>query len=299
MNQGTCCRSLAVVAVLATSAHIAAAAEVHRYSADAAGIFANAYLVETPGGVVAVDATLTETDSKALRARLEALGKPLRAVLLTHGHPDHYNGVTNLLAGSEVPVLATAGVDRVIRESDAAKEQQWKPMFKDEWPARRTFPSRIVRDGESVTFDGVQFTVHDLGPGESHADSVWVMRGSPSALFLGDVVLHQAHAYVADGHTTAWLRNIERVKALARGAATLYPGHGEPGTAAMLEWQKGYLTRYREEVARLAGGRTSLTEAEKATVTARMKEHLPTDRLEFLIPLGADAVAAELASEKR
>ena len=101
---------------------------IHRYAAGATGMFVNAYLVETPHGVVAIDATLTESDSKALRAQLDSLGKPLLAVLITHGHPDHYNGVTNLLAGRAVPppVLATAGVDSVIRANDAAKEAQWK-----------------------------------------------------------------------------------------------------------------------------------------------------------------------------
>jgi hypothetical protein len=44
----------------------------------------------------------------------------------------------------------------VIRESDAAKELQWKPTFGAEWPARRTFPSRIVRDGESLAVDNAR-----------------------------------------------------------------------------------------------------------------------------------------------
>src|SRR5262249_2221473 len=135
--------------------------EIHHRACGAGGIFANAYLVETPGGVVAIDAALSESDSKALRARIEALGKPRLAVLLTHGHPDHYNGVTNLISSDRAPVIATAGVDRVIRENDAAKERQWRPVFGDEWPARRTFPSEIAADGESRTFDGVTFTVHD------------------------------------------------------------------------------------------------------------------------------------------
>src|SRR5262249_41877350 len=154
---------------------------IHRHESGASGIFANAYLVELPGGVVAVDATLSETDSKALRATLESLRKPLRAVLLTHGHPDHYNGVTNLVGSDPVPVIATAGVDRVIRENDAAKERQWKPMFGDEWPAHRTFPNRIAHDGEAFAFGSATFTVHDLGPGESHSDSIWIMSGAASA----------------------------------------------------------------------------------------------------------------------
>jgi glyoxylase-like metal-dependent hydrolase (beta-lactamase superfamily II) len=249
---------------------------IHRHASGENGIFANAYLVETPRGVVAVDATLSESDSKALCTKIDTFGKPLLAVLLTHGHPDHYNGVTNLVGANRVPVVATAGVDRVIRENDAAKERQWKPVFGDEWPAHRTFPNRIVRDGESLTFDSVTFTVHDLGPGESHSDSIWVMTGSSSAAFIGDVVLNQFHAYTADGHTTAWLSNIERVRGLVNGIASVYPGHGEPGTAGMLDWEKQYLVRYRQEVSALASGATTLTDEQKGVLVNRMKDQLPT-----------------------
>ena len=289
--------ALGAALVLAASGPLTAA-EVHRHASPASGIFANAYLVETAHGVVAVDAPLTETDSKALRAMLTGLRKPLLAVLLTHGHPDHYNGVTNLVSGDRVPVVATAGVDRTIRDGDAAKERQWKPTFGDEWPAHRTFPSRIVRDRESLTFDGATFTVHDLGPGESHSDSIWVMSGASPAAFIGDVVLNRVHAYVSDGHTAQWLRNLDRVGTLVKGIP-VYPGHGDHGTAEMLDWQREYLGRYRKEVAALAKGRTSLTDAEKGTLTTLMKEQLPSDRLEFLIGLGADAVALELSREPR
>jgi len=61
-----------------------------------------------------------------------------------------------------------------------------------------------------------------------------------------------------------------------------------------LSWQREYLVRYRKEVAALANGRASLTDTEKATLATRMKQQLATDRLEFLIGLGADAVALEL-----
>src|SRR3954451_9529665 len=95
---------------------------VHAHASGESGIFANAYLIETAHGVVAVDALLTESESRALRAQLDALGKPLLAVLLTHGHPDHYNGVTRLVGGTPVPIVATPGVAEIIRRDDAAKE---------------------------------------------------------------------------------------------------------------------------------------------------------------------------------
>jgi glyoxylase-like metal-dependent hydrolase (beta-lactamase superfamily II) len=120
---------------------------IHVVTASPAGLSVNGYLVEGKTGVVAVDSALTVSDSKALRARLDALGKPLLAVLLTHGHPDHYNGVSALVASngkgskSEVPIYALNAVARVIHEWDAKKEAQWKPMFGAE--SRITSSSRV------------------------------------------------------------------------------------------------------------------------------------------------------------
>jgi glyoxylase-like metal-dependent hydrolase (beta-lactamase superfamily II) len=270
---------------------------VQRLAAEAPGIFANSYLVETRNGVVVVDGRLLTSDGKAVRAAIEAIGKPLRAVLVTHGHPDHYNGITEILGGRDLPVVSTASVDKVIREHDAAKEKQWAETFGPEWPRRRTFPNRILKDGESVTFDDVRFTVFDLGPGESHADSYWTADlGGAKVAFIGDLVLHGVHAYVADGHTTEWLAGLARLRRDLAGFRTLYPGHGEPGGLALLDWQQGYLQEYRAAVKSLSKGVPRLSEAQKKDLVARMKTVLPSEKLEFLIPLGADAVAAELAA---
>ena len=44
--------------------------------------------------------------SRALRAQVESLQKPLLAVLVTHAHPDHYGGVVELVGGDDLPVIA-------------------------------------------------------------------------------------------------------------------------------------------------------------------------------------------------
>src|SRR5262245_38865236 len=130
---------------------------VHRFEASLFPV--NAYLIETRKSVIVVDATLGVSDGKSLRSRVEALGKPLAAVIITHSHPDHYGGVTSLLDGADVPVYAVAGVNDVIRRDDATKEQILRPMFGDEWPAVRTFPSRIVQGGERVTIADAVFEI--------------------------------------------------------------------------------------------------------------------------------------------
>src|SRR5215469_5748848 len=94
---------------------------VHQFPASPQGLSVNCYVVEGRRGLVAIDSALTVSDAKSLRAKVDALGKPLLAVLLTHGHPDHYNGVAYLVEGRTVPVYATTAVARVIREWDGPK----------------------------------------------------------------------------------------------------------------------------------------------------------------------------------
>src|SRR5215207_3682224 len=77
---------------------------VHRHSTGPEGALVNAYLIETDGGIVAVDGSLTVSDGRALRDRVISLGKPLLAVLVTHAHPDHYGGVVELVGTEDVPV---------------------------------------------------------------------------------------------------------------------------------------------------------------------------------------------------
>jgi len=71
--------------------------KIHPHMSGEKGIFVNGYLVETANGVVAIDSALTASESKALKAELDSINKPLLAVLLTHPHPDHVAGVTYLV----------------------------------------------------------------------------------------------------------------------------------------------------------------------------------------------------------
>jgi glyoxylase-like metal-dependent hydrolase (beta-lactamase superfamily II) len=138
---------------------------IHTHASGEAGICANAYLVETDHGVVAVDATLTVSESKSLRAKIDALNKPLLAVLITHPHPDHVAGITQLVQSTDLPIVALESVDKLMRTLEEPKRTQWKPLFKDEWIDKWTYPNRFVKDCETVTFDEVTYRVYDMGPG--------------------------------------------------------------------------------------------------------------------------------------
>ena len=267
--------------------------KLHTVTASAAGALVNAYLVETADGVVAVDAMLTVSDSRRLRARLEAIGKPLLAVLLTQSHPDHYGGLTQLVAGDDVPIIAPQGVHDVIRRDDPVKETILRPMFGDEWARERTFPNTVVGDGETVSFDGVGFTVIDLGPSESPHDSPWFLAADARIVFLGDQMYGRMHSYLADGYYAEWLANIESLRERFPADAVFHVGHGGPLGQADWDWQMHYITTFVDAVERADWTDPG---AAHALVVAAMRTYLPTDDLAFLMELSIDPVATQMAS---
>lgn len=264
---------------------------IHRHATGPGGALVSAYLVETSEGVVAIDGTLTVSDGRALRARVESLGKPLLAVLVTHSHPDHYGGIVELVGDEEVPVVATAGVGAIIRRDDALKEEILRPMFGDEWPRERMFPNRTAADGERLELGGAGFTVLDLGPGESPHDSIWFLGDERRTVFIGDQVYDGKHAYLADGFYEEWIGHLERLRQELPADATLQIGHGGTVTPAHFDRQREYIETFVDAVRRADW---SQPDKARVAVVERMTRLLPTDELQFLMELSINPVAAKL-----
>ena len=263
---------------------------VHRYQATGGGVPVNGYLVEGASGLVAVDATLTVSDGKALRALADRLGKPLLGVVVTHPHPDHYGGLVELVRDLEVPRFATAGVIEVARRDDAIKEEILRPMFGDEWAAQRAFPDAVVADGESVELEDISLRVMDLGPGESPHDSVWMLEGQHT-VFSADLAYNRMHCYLADGFYAEWLANIDRLLRDLPAQVTMRPGHGEACGLEALAWQRDYLETVLDA---MRAADWSTPETAKSAVLDAARAYLPARDLEFLLELSLGPLADAL-----
>jgi glyoxylase-like metal-dependent hydrolase (beta-lactamase superfamily II) len=258
---------------------------IHTFTGTPETVPVNAYVVEGADGVVVIDGTLTASGGQGLRALVDDIGKPLAGVLVTHAHPDHYGGLVEL---GDVPIIAVAGVDAVIRRDDAVKEQILRPMFGDDWPRERAFPNRTVTGGDRVELAGLEFTALDLGPGESPHDSAWVLGDDRRTVFSGDQFYGHMHAYLADGFHEEWLAHFPRLRAELPADVVLYPGHGAPGGLEMLAWQERYIATFLEAVCEPG-----------ADVAVTMSAFLPTGKLRFLMELSIEPVRSELCSPSR
>jgi glyoxylase-like metal-dependent hydrolase (beta-lactamase superfamily II) len=273
---------------------------IHTYTSSEVGLYVNAYLVETANGVVAIDATLTVSDSLALRAQIDTLHKPLLAVLVTHAHPDHVAGLTNIVNSPGVPILATESVERLMRATEAAKHAQWSPVFGAEWITHWTYPNRLVAEATTVSFDGVTYRVHDMGAGgDCDANALWVIEGESPAAFVGDLVFNGTHCYLADGKILRWLTNLKRMRLLLDDRMMLYPGHGQAGGLDLIDQQHDYLMAYCTAVAELAGGAPALDEAATQELIMQIERYRPNAALSFMIGLSASAVTAEMSADHR
>jgi glyoxylase-like metal-dependent hydrolase (beta-lactamase superfamily II) len=263
---------------------------VHRYQATNGEVPVNAYLVEGTSGVVAVDATLTVSDGKALRALADRLGKPLLGVVITHPHPDHYGGLVELVRDLDVPTFATAGVIDVARRDDIIKEEILRPMFGDEWAAERAFPDTAVADGDTIELRDIALTVTDLGPGESPHDTVWTLEDEQT-LFSADLAYNRMHCYLADGYHTEWIANIDRLLRKLPPHLSLRPGHGEACGLGALGWQRGYLETVLDA---MRAADWTRPEQAKAEVLDKAHAYLPAHDLDFLLALSIDPLADKL-----
>jgi glyoxylase-like metal-dependent hydrolase (beta-lactamase superfamily II) len=272
---------------------------IHPYRTAERALCVNSFLVEGQDEIVAVDSPMFVSDARAFRARLDALGKPLAGVLITHPHPDHYNGIGELVDDDALPIIALPDVDAEIRARDPEKRARWVPVFGDEWPKVTRFPNRVVAPGEAVELAGLRFTPVDFGTGESVSETVWLLDGPrPPIAFVGDLVFERTHPYLGDGTTAAWLDALARARETLDPASLLYVGHGTPVglPTAVLQDQTCYLLMLREVVRRLAGGAGELTAEAKRQLVEMMTAFTGGARMPYLLEWGADALAAELAA---
>ena len=186
---------------------------IHMSSPDA--FFVNSFIVEGVRSLVLVDTQFVLSEAILLADRIAELRKPLAAILITHPHPDHYNGLASILeihAGTQV--YATTGTIDGIRETAGPKRAYWTPIIGANYPQRFAIPDITVRDGERLTIDGIELVVDDFGPGEC-SDNTAIELPQIDAVIISDLVYNPVHPWLAEAGqifgSRLWLKQVVRL----------------------------------------------------------------------------------------
>lgn len=112
------------------------------FTAPAAAGAVNSTIVLGASEALVIDAQFTKSGANAVADRIDAAGRTLTQVFITHGHPDHYFGARTLLERfPQARVVASAETVEVIRASAAAKvEAQQGQLGRGSPSFRRSLP---------------------------------------------------------------------------------------------------------------------------------------------------------------
>lgn len=217
-----------------------------------AGFMSNAGFVVTKDGVVVFDALGTPALGEAMVRAIRGVTKqPIRRVIVSHYHADHFYGLQAFKAAGAEIWAHEQGRAYLASDTAAMRLAQRKESLKP-WvdghtrlmPADRWL-AFAERKPIAFTIGGLNFQVIDMS-GAHAPDDIMLLVEEDRVLFAGDLFFTGRLPFVGEADSRVWLGALERMLALA--PAIVVPGHGDvsrdPGKD--LELTRSYLLFLRK-----------------------------------------------------
>lgn len=210
---------------------------------------ANMTLITGEKDAVLVDVPFARSDAMGVVADILDSGKTLKAIIITHDHPDHFFGLDVLQdAFPDAKILANPVAAKDMARSIPIKFKRWSGQLGTNAPHRPVAPEAM--DSDTFLLEGHPLQV--LGPMQGdHVHSTVVWDPETKTLVAGDVLYNHVYVWLGE-HTPQrhadWLAVLDKLDAMQ--PARVIAGHRQPGLAddsGAIGWTRDYIKAFVQE----------------------------------------------------
>jgi glyoxylase-like metal-dependent hydrolase (beta-lactamase superfamily II) len=238
MNISLRCRLMLLLVVFLGTSQIAVAENytIGTFTSPAKTFSTANYWIVGPQATVLIDTQfLPKEGLLAFKEAERSSSKKVSHALILHPNPDKFNG-TAMLQANGVVVQTSKQVLSAIPGVHTIRLGWFAEEYKPDYPAIAAQPTVFGDRTQEVDWGGVKIKLHVLGAGASAAH---VVAQVGDAVFAGDLINPDNHAWLELGMIDEWLLCLAEIKAL--GAQRIFPGRGKAGGTELIDKQVNYL----------------------------------------------------------
>jgi uncharacterized sulfatase len=191
------------------------------FSKDNGGDISNSAFIITKNSVILIDTGSTVEYAKQVKETIAKItNKPVKYVINTHHHPDHFMG-NNAFKHSDI--YATEHTAKIIKEhGDLYVSNIVNLLGEVAYTTRTKAPNKIINK-KSLVLDGYELEILFLH-GHTHDDIVLFDKKNKT-LYTSDLIFNQRALATPHADIQKWINSLEGLKKLDFNI--LIPGHGK------------------------------------------------------------------------
>lgn len=222
---------------------------------DNRGFISNAYFVITEEEVIVIDALTTYKLGKELVQTIkEVTEKPIKFVVVTHYHTDHFYGVGAFKEEGAVVIAHEWAFDYLSQPSSFNFFKARQKLLREHMEGTKMEAPDLTLSQELDIHSGDStLKVRHFCKAHTPGDIVvWVP--SQKVLFSGDIVFDGRLPFLGSGNSKGWLVCLKKI--LELDPDILLPGHGKPMLSKEIirervKWTYKYIDDLRKTIRRM------------------------------------------------
>jgi glyoxylase-like metal-dependent hydrolase (beta-lactamase superfamily II) len=240
---------------------------IERFSASESGAWSNSYLISDGEDALLFDVFQLRSDARKLADSVEASGKTLGSVWISHAHPDHFLGLEVIVDRFPgVEVLTTPNVLQDLQADGPWMFDLMREKLGGEAAERLVEPAPVA--GGSLRLGANTLEIVEFGAGECKHHAC-LHLADRNAFVAADLIYNGAHLYLQEHNLEGWLARLDEFERFATqsGIQTIFPGHGPAGGLALIEATREYLRAFASAV------QTGNADTAGETILSRFPDH--------------------------